>query len=115
MKTKTFISICVSFAMVLYLFPVMPSAAQNSLQTFTTKVDGQNRTYLVYEPAGCETKACPAIFMFHGYGSNATEAASQYYNWQSTADQNDFIVVYPDSLTIPKKPSNSFGTHSTMI
>jgi len=103
MKTKTFISICVSFAMILYMFPALPTAAQTDLQTFTTKVDGQNRTYLVYEPTSCKTKSCPVMFMFHGFGSNATEAASSYYDWKSMADANDFIVVYPDSLTLPEK------------
>ncbi len=70
---------------------------------YTTNVQGKARTYLVYQPQVCKTKACPVLFMFHGLNSTAVATTSSYYNWQSTADKNGFLVIYPESLTLPAK------------
>jgi predicted esterase len=63
----------------------------------------KSRKYLVYEPAGCKDKECSLLFMFHGLGGNYQQAAGNYYNWQATADANEFVVAYPDSLTLSAK------------
>ncbi|MBT5342465.1 hypothetical protein HOL59_02680 [Candidatus Woesearchaeota archaeon] len=63
----------------------------------------KDRKYLVYEPAVCKDKECSLLFMFHGLGGNYQQAAGDYYNWQTTADENGFIVAFPDSLTLEAK------------
>jgi len=73
-----------------------------------TSVGGVDRTYLVYQPDACVDKECPVVFMFHGLGGNAGHAAGSYYNWFETADQNEFVAVFPESLTLPGKSLSIF-------
>jgi poly(3-hydroxybutyrate) depolymerase len=63
----------------------------------------KNRKYLVYEPAACKDKECSLLFMFHGLGGNYQQAAGDSYNWQNTADENGFVVAFPDSLVLEAK------------
>ena len=72
--------------------------ANGTLNNHQTNVDGLTRQYSVYQPDTCVDKDCPVLYMFHGMGSDSAFASSAYYNWQSTADANDFVVVFPDSL-----------------
>lgn len=81
-------------------------AAQPCFADFTNvlQVGGADRTMIVHVPpsySGSET--VPLLLMFHGLGSSAAAAASQYYDWQSTADTNCFVVVFPESLSPPGK------------
>lgn len=78
-------------------------AGTGTSATHYTTIDGKSRKYIVYQPTVCETKKCPLVFMFHGLGGTADQAASAAYNWQATADQNGFVVAFPESLTIPVK------------
>ena len=73
-----------------------------SLVTKQTTVQNKTRTYLVYIPEACAQVSCPALFMFHGLGGTAQQAADNY-GWKETADKNGFIVVFPESLTLAKK------------
>lgn len=66
-----------------------------------------DRMYLIYEPYSCKTKSCPLLFMFHGLGGKAQDAADNY-GWKETADKNEFIAAFPESLTLPEK---SFGNY----
>ena len=68
---------------------------------FNNKI--KERKYLVYEPKECKTKECPLLIMFHGLGGNYNQAAGSNYNWQETADENEFIVAFPDSLFLEAK------------
>ncbi|MDD4983967.1 MAG: hypothetical protein PHH82_03990 [Candidatus ainarchaeum sp.] len=76
-----------------------------SLLTQKTTIRGIERTYLVYLPTGFDaTKTYPLVYMFHGMGSDATFAASDYYNIKGLADSKGFIAVFPDSLkNLPPK------------
>ena len=72
--------------------------------TNTLTVDGVERTFILHVPPSYDdANAMPLLFMFHGLGGTAAHAASDYYNWNATADSGGFIVVYPDSLTPPGK------------
>lgn len=57
---------------------------------------GQDRTYLVHVPAGL-SGAAPLVLMLHGgYGTGAQ--AERSYGWDALADQDHFVVAYPDGL-----------------
>ncbi|MBT5022835.1 hypothetical protein HOK51_01080 [Candidatus Woesearchaeota archaeon] len=60
-------------------------------------IEGKNRMYLVYEPHICKTQSCSLLIMFHGHGGTANNAANNY-DWKNTADQNEFVAVFPESL-----------------
>lgn len=57
------------------------------------------RDYLVYVPCGLKKKKdAPALVMYlHGCNQSATEAAVQT-RWNTFADGNDLIVVYPNQF-----------------
>ena len=101
MKCK---SLTMLFILILLLAssPLASQAAPGTITTKHTTIQGKDRTYLVYQPTGCENKSCPALFMFHGLNGTAQQAADNY-GWKNMADQNSFIAVFPESLTIPKK------------
>ena len=99
MKQKIFI---LGAVLALGLLFVLPAQAAGNTATYNTNVWNINRMYKVYEPDACENKECPVLFMFHGLGGSANQVL-QNYKWQETADQNEFLVVFPESLTIPTK------------
>jgi polyhydroxybutyrate depolymerase len=79
--------------------PVPPSAqtgAPRTLPQATIRVGDLDRTYLYYVPANLPRNA-PLVFVFHGLGYDAlTMRAYTGYEFESLADQNGFVVVYPD-------------------
>ena len=67
---------------------------------FTQTIPSSGREFIVHVPASYDgSTSVPLLFMFHGLGSNSTEAASSYYDWSALAETENFIAVYPDSLT----------------
>jgi polyhydroxybutyrate depolymerase len=62
----------------------------------TIAVDGRQRTFHVYRPAGLSGPA-PLVVMLHGGFGSATQAESSY-GWDAEADGQHFVVVYPDGL-----------------
>ena len=87
-------------ALVLSAGPAAPAADS----TNHLVVRGEERTFILHLPPSYdESTAAAVLFMFHGLNSDAQAAASSYYNWKATADNNGFIVVFPDSLTPPGK------------
>jgi len=68
------------------------------------------RTFILHVPPSYDgAEATPVLFMFHGLGGTAAGAASDAYDWQTTADSNGFIVVFPESLTPPGKDIEILG------
>ncbi len=77
-----------------------PPAASYSPE-YTT-INGRNFGYYVPESYDPSTPT-PLLFMFHGLGGNSSEqsggsAENSYYGWQTTAHENGFIVLFPESL-----------------
>ncbi|MBI4732663.1 MAG: prolyl oligopeptidase family serine peptidase [Chloroflexi bacterium] len=69
---------------------------QPSDSLVTTTVGGLERTYELYVPAGIAAdEEVPLVFVFHGYGGNA-QAARLISGFNRLADNNHFIVVYPN-------------------
>jgi polyhydroxybutyrate depolymerase len=59
-------------------------------------VDGTERTFLTYLPAGLPSGA-PLVVMLHGDGSSGSRAERDYH-WDAEADRGHFIVAYPNGL-----------------
>ncbi len=78
-------------------------------ETKYVTVRGVDRQYIVHLPAGLDKDApTPLLFMFHGFGGSANDAASNTYDWQSLADSENFIVVFPDSLVLPEQSIGNY-------
>lgn len=72
------------------------SLTQNINRTII--VDGLQRNYIIHLPPAFNTlKKLPLIFALHGGGGTAKSAVS-FYNLDALADNNNFIVVYPDAV-----------------
>ena len=70
-----------------------------SYQTNTRKCsfthNGVFREYYVYTPSSYSPSSnAPLLFVFHGYGSSATNIL-YYSDFQNRADQDGYILVYP--------------------
>jgi polyhydroxybutyrate depolymerase len=63
----------------------------------TIKVDGRDRTYRLYRPAGLPASA-PLVVMLHGGFGNG-EQAERAYGWDELADSDKFFVAYPDGVS----------------
>ena len=68
--------------------------------------DNIDRFYFLYEPSNLDTNSSIAVlFALHGYGSSAMTHFN-YTNYEPIANENNFIVVYPQGTT-----SNGLNTH----
>lgn len=94
-----FISICNMqrfFIFIYSIFIFSNSLAQNINKTII--VDGLQRQYILHLPPSFNTLTkLPVIFALHGGGGTAKNAVS-FYNLESLADKNSFMVVYPDAV-----------------
>jgi polyhydroxybutyrate depolymerase len=75
--------------------------------SLTINVDGSDRTYIIHVPKEVVEKNDISLVLYlHGAGANA-EIASKYYGWEEKADQESFIVVFPQALPVDQaKPSD---------
>ncbi len=63
--------------------------------TMSVEVDGIEREYFVHIPEGYNSEELfPVVFVLHGGGGNA-EKLGRYTGFTKLADQEKFIVVYP--------------------
>ena len=79
-----------------------PMAAAVSYSPEYTTINGRNFGYYVPESYDPSTPTS-LLFMFHGMGGNSSQqsggsAENGYYGWQTTAHENGFIVLFPESL-----------------
>lgn len=78
------------------------ACAQTSVQNIGKKdcyleVDGVERHFIVYEPAGEFPRPMPVVFMFHGASGNG----ERFYNisgWKEKADREGIIAVFPTAV-----------------
>lgn len=60
--------------------------------------DGRTRSYLVHRPATPPpVGGYPLVVMLHG-GLGSAAQAERSYGWDALADQQGFVVVYPDGI-----------------
>jgi polyhydroxybutyrate depolymerase len=82
------------------LIPTTPAHGQQQLNR-TIDVDGVNRRYLVYLPAGFDpAENMPVMFHYHG-GDGFPEDEIQYVDYRPLANQHRFIAVYPAASVDP--------------
>lgn len=72
--------------------PAVPTG--RSTQTIT--VDGRTRTFHLYVPTAPSSPA-PLVVMLHGGFGTGTQAEKSYH-WDERADQDHFVVAYPDGV-----------------
>ncbi|MBT4651128.1 hypothetical protein HOC13_01250, partial [Candidatus Woesearchaeota archaeon] len=93
--------------LILTLFIILCStlAVAGELTEHTVNVEGKQRNFYVYLPDNYNPEyQYPLLFMFHGLGGNYNDVSSESYGIKELADQNQFIAVFPDSLSnIPPK------------
>ncbi|MBX3084909.1 MAG: hypothetical protein KF716_24960 [Anaerolineae bacterium] len=66
-------------------------------------VQGLNRRYLLYIPATYDPKLpTPLVFSIHGFASNP-EQQQAYSHWETVADKEPLIVVYPQGTGLPSR------------
>lgn len=85
-----------SLILVGIIVPVAAPAADLVEQTWM--VDGLRRTALVHRPAGSAVGARPVVFVFHGHGGTAAQAARSFAlheQWPGA------IILYPQGLPTP--------------
>ncbi|MEO2001459.1 MAG: Ig-like domain-containing protein, partial [Pirellulales bacterium] len=80
--------------------PVRQSSAVSYSPEYTS-INGRTFGYYVPESYDPSTPT-PLLFMFHGAGGNSSEqsggsAENGYYGWQTSAHENGFIVLFPES------------------
>ncbi len=84
------------------LGPAATTASSPNYSPVYTTINGRDFGYYVPESYDPSTPT-PLLFMFHGMGGNSSEqsggsAENGYYGWQTTAHENGFIVLFPESL-----------------
>lgn len=82
--------------------PIAASPPPQRLQTGDTTasiiVQGQQRTYTLHVPKSYRSaQAMPLVVVFHGYGGQGKNLA-QSTGFNALADQQGFIVAYPDGI-----------------
>ena len=86
----------------------MTAHAQN-LQKESIKINNINREYLIYIPESYdESKQHPLLFHFHGGGGTA-KGQLQYNDMRKLAENNKFILVYPQGSRMDGKKEKEWG------
>jgi polyhydroxybutyrate depolymerase len=77
---------------------IQSSFAQSQDIDKTITVDNRERQYMIHLPPSYNSaKKLPVIFAFHG-GGGEYKKTIRYYNLNGLADENGFIVVYPNAI-----------------
>ena len=72
--------------------------------------DGLTRTYLKYIPAGFDgNNSLPLVMNFHG-GTDNGNAQLNIADMRALADQDQFILVYPDAYPEPLEGETNFSS-----
>ncbi|HKT01862.1 MAG TPA: PHB depolymerase family esterase [Rugosimonospora sp.] len=75
--------------------PAAPAAVGASTQIID--VDGRQRSFILYRPAGLPAAPVPLVVMLHG-GFGSGSQAEGAYGWDAQADAGHFLVAYPDGV-----------------
>ena len=75
----------------------VPFAGAGEEQERSVAVDGQERSYLLFVPAGIAAgEAAPLVLLHHGLPGTAAEM-SRFSRFNETAEQEGLVAVYPDA------------------
>ncbi|MFT4537399.1 MAG: polyhydroxybutyrate depolymerase, partial [Saprospiraceae bacterium] len=80
--------------------------------TGTIQHDGLTRDYILHLPTGYDAnESYPFVYNLHGFGSNAQQ--QQFYSAMDiTADDNGFIVCYPNGIDNSWNVGWDFGSNA---
>jgi len=95
LKKKLFL---IALALVTFSYTAASFAGTTTNVNITSS--GQTRQFIAYVPDSYDASTpTPLLFMMHGLTSSASAAANPNgpYRWQNLADQEDFIVLFPNS------------------
>ena len=82
-----------TYTLILSLLPFLLSAQQDSILS-----QGGYRTFILHLPSGyTPANDYPIVINMHGLGSTTFEQ-QLYSQFDAIADDQDFIVVYPDAI-----------------
>jgi polyhydroxybutyrate depolymerase len=98
----------------LYLLVSLPAFAgltacgveTGNLQPMSFTVDGVARTAFAYVPPTAKTNPTPLVFVFHGHGGSAQQAARSFH---IEKDWPEVIVVYMQGLNTPGELTDREG------
>lgn len=77
-----------------------PSIAPGKLSRERIEINGKNRHYYLYQPAGYDGKtSLPLVLVFHGYKMNGRTMMSMT-GFNQLADKEGFLVAYPEVLEV---------------
>ncbi|MGB2135062.1 MAG: hypothetical protein ACPHYG_03635, partial [Flavobacteriales bacterium] len=102
MIQKTCLPVLIEARTSLFLVGVFfVSTLSAQLTTESLVVDGQTRTYVQYVPVDFDaSEQVPLVLCFHG-GSGVAEDQLAIGDLRDTADEERFILVYPQALPDP--------------
>lgn len=89
-----------SFSFFLAVWLCANACLAGTTTTVNITSSGQQRQFIAYVPDSYNASvSTPLLFMMHGLTSSASEAANPNgrYRWQDLADQENFIVLFPNS------------------
>lgn len=73
----------------------------------TVMSGGVERCYLLFVPVNFAlSRSMPVVFSLHGFAGNA-HGLRDMTGWESLADQENFLVVYPEGSSFPLRWNNS--------
>lgn len=81
-------------------------AGPGDLPQWNFTVDGVARTALVHAPASAKTNPTPVVFVFHGHGGSARQAASSF---AMETQWPEAIVIYMQGLDTPGQLTDPGG------
>lgn len=80
------------------LAPALPAQATRTEERRTLRVNGEERTYLLYVPSGYRSaQAAPLVLVFHGGGGRGRGIAP-HTGFTRLAEREGFVVAYPDGV-----------------
>ena len=116
-------SACVSFAQATPDTICTLNCAHPGYRSITQEVGGETlmREYILHVPSGYDAAiAHPLVIVYHGFGDCASyweESLGQYLGFNALADEQGFLVAYPQGAYRPAKestywePGNGTGNH----
>lgn len=95
LKRLTFFALFLALS--LAIASAWPACAKES-RSLTLIEAGKPRTYALYRPASLNRlRPVPLVIMLHG-GFGSGRQAENAYRWDEKADQEGFVVAYPDGI-----------------
>ena len=99
-------SLCLLISLLAFTGLSARGAQTDGFQQMSFTVDGVVRTALVYVPATAKTSLTPLVFVFHGHGGSARQAARSFHIEQEWPEA---ISVYMQGLDTPGQITDPQG------